>query len=416
MVGSSASVVKAANEYFDTLVKSRFIEMFGKYFNSNEIVLADLCTSIDSGKSYTCGDPRTEVEPAILKLGAVFGGEYNPNENKVVDPDLFKEEFEVKPGDVLFSRKNTYVLVGTAAYVWDTPPKLMLPDLIFRINLNDSVNPIYFVKLINHPLYRVRVTSLAHGAASSMPNISKKELLGLGVPLPPITEQNLFADFVRQVDKSKLLFQQMVSKYDKLVKSRFIEMFGDLQTVQHQKLTEVCVQLGRGKTPKYVEESDCYIIGQACIRWDEIQFDRVRCLDQSKYKQEYELKSGDILFNSTGVGSLGRCCVFINPDKRCYVTDSHVTIIRLISNTINPVFLHHYLSLDHIQTEIYARCVNGSTNQIELNAASFANFDVPVPEISKQNQFADFVRQVDKSKSEILEGIKRLKLQQIAEQ
>lgn len=177
--------------------------MFGKYFNSNEIVLADLCTSIDSGKSYTCGDPRTEVEPAILKLGAVFGGEYNPNENKVVDPDLFKEEFEVKPGDVLFSRKNTYELVGTAAYVWDTPPKLMLPDLIFRINLNDSVNPIYFVKLINHPLYRVRVTSLAHGAASSMPNISKKELLGLGVPLPPITEQNLFADFVRQVDKSK---------------------------------------------------------------------------------------------------------------------------------------------------------------------------------------------------------------------
>lgn len=206
MVGSSVSVVQAANEYFDTLVKSRFIEMFGKYFNLNEIVLADLCTSIDSGKSYTCGDPRTEIEPAILKLGAVFGGEYNPNENKVVDPGLFKEESEVKPGDVLFSRKNTYELVGTAVYVWDTPPKLMLPDLIFRINLKDSVNPIYFVKLINHPLYRVRVTSLAHGAASSMPNISKKELLSLSVPLPPIKEQNQFADFVRQVDKSKLLF------------------------------------------------------------------------------------------------------------------------------------------------------------------------------------------------------------------
>ena len=184
-------------------------------------------------------------------------------------------------------------------------------------------------------------------------------------------------------------------------------MFGDLQTVQHQKLTEVCVQLGRGKTPKYVEESDCYIIGQACIRWDEIQFDRVRCLNQSKYKQEYGLKSGDILFNSTGVGSLGRCCVFINPDKRCYVTDSHVTIIRLISNTINPVFLHHYLSLDHVQAEIYAKCVNGSTNQIELNAASFANFDVPVPEISKQNKFADFVRQVDKSKF-IIEDMAKL--------
>ena len=198
--------------------------------------------------------------------------------------------------------------------------------------------------------------------------------------------------------KSNSVIDAANEYFDSLIKSRFVEMFGDLQTVQHQKLSEICVKLGRGKTPKYVEESDCYIIGQACIRWDEIQFDRVRCLDQSKYKHENELKSGDILFNSTGVGSLGRCCVFINPDKRCYVTDSHVTIIRLISNVINPVFLHHYLSLDYIQTEIYAKCVNGSTNQIELNAASFANFDVPVPEISKQNQFADFVKQVDKSK------------------
>ena len=152
-------------------------------------------------------DPRSGIEPAILKLGAVFGGLYNPDENKVVDPNLFRKELEVRTGDVLFSRKNTYELVGTAAYVWDTPPNLMLPDLIFKINLKDNINPIYFVNLINHPQFRTKVTSLAHGAASSMPNISKKGLLNLNIPVPLINEQCQFADFIKQVDKSKFISQ-----------------------------------------------------------------------------------------------------------------------------------------------------------------------------------------------------------------
>ena len=188
---------------YDELVKSRFIEMFDQYFDSNEIILAELCISIDSGKSFNCGDSRSGDEPAILKLGALLDGVYNSDENKMMDPSLFRKELEVKAGDVLFSRKNTYELVGTAAYVWDTPPNLMLPDLIFRINLKNTINPIYFVNLINHPQFRKRITSLAHGAAASMPNISKKELLNLRIPLPPIELQNQFADFVKQVDKSK---------------------------------------------------------------------------------------------------------------------------------------------------------------------------------------------------------------------
>ena len=202
-VDKSKLIFQQMVSQFDELVKSRFIEMFSQYFNSNEVILADLCTSIESGKSFNCGDSRNGIEPAILKLGAVLGGVYNPDENKVVDSNLFRKELEVRTGDVLFSRKNTYELVGTAAYVWDTPPNLMLPDLIFRINLKDDVNPIYFVNLINHPQFRIRVTSLAHGAASSMPNISKKELLNLSIPVPSINEQSKFADFVKQVDKSK---------------------------------------------------------------------------------------------------------------------------------------------------------------------------------------------------------------------
>jgi type I restriction enzyme S subunit len=92
-----------------------------------------------------------------------------------------------------------------SAYVYETPGNLMLPDLIFRLNTDDSCNRIYLWQLINHDLFRKTVSALANGTASSMPNISKQKLSKLIIPLPPINFQEQFADFVQQADKSKFV-------------------------------------------------------------------------------------------------------------------------------------------------------------------------------------------------------------------
>ena len=181
------------------------------------------------------------------------------------------------------------------------------------------------------------------------------------------------------------------------IKSRFIEMFGAFHPIT--ELEDVCMFVKRGKSATYADSSDYYIVGQACIRLDCIEFNRVRCMDSSKYSDEYVLKFGDVLVNSTGVGSLGRCNAFYNPDGRVYFTDSHVTILRLKMNLMDPLFVKYYLNQNGVQADIYRKCVNGSTNQIELNRGTFAHFLVPVPPLELQNQFADFVRRVDKSKA-----------------
>ena len=191
-------------------------------------------------------------------------------------------------------------------------------------------------------------------------------------------------------------YRAMMDYLDNLVKSRFIEMFNSFSP--SKKVKEVCSFLSRGKSAHYCEDSEYYIIGQACIRTNCIEFDRVRCMDPTKYVPKFELRYGDVLINSTGVGSLGRCNKFYNPDGRTYVTDSHVTILRLNLEMINPDYIRHYINLDKVQAEIYAKCVNGSTNQIELNKGDFSNFMIPLPPISLQNKFSDFVKQVDKSK------------------
>lgn len=192
--------------------KSRFVEMFGdpttnqKRWETKKI--GECLSGIDSGKSFVCSnEPRTGVDAAVLKLSAVTYGEYYPEENKALfDNAMFVENAEVHSGDLLFTRKNTPELVGMCAYVKNTPSKLMMPDLIFRLNTNEFCNKIFLWKLINHTLFRKSIEAIAVGSAKSMSNISKERLGQLMIIVPPLMLQERFAAFVHQTDKSKFSY------------------------------------------------------------------------------------------------------------------------------------------------------------------------------------------------------------------
>lgn len=211
---------KEAISLLDELVKSKFIEMFGNPSINNKGWVVDklstVVSNIENGKSFVCeGFSRSGEYPAILKLSAVTYGIYNSNENKALtDKSLYVESVEVKNGDLLFTRKNTPELVGMSAYVYNTEPNLMMPDLIFRFNTNEKINKIYLWKLINHDLFREKIKSLSNGSAKSMSNISKQRLMELNIPIPPIELQNQFADFVKQVDKLKFEMEQSLKELE----------------------------------------------------------------------------------------------------------------------------------------------------------------------------------------------------------
>lgn len=165
--------------------------------------LAELLSEIDSGWSPVCQDrPVTGNEWGILKLGAVTFGEYRSQENKALIPATEpRPETEVKSGDLLFARKNTHEHVAATAYVWETPSRLLLPDLIFRLQLKPEVpiHPIYLWRVLADADKRREVQSLASGAAGSMPNISKARLLTVSIPVPPLPLQHAFALRVAEI-------------------------------------------------------------------------------------------------------------------------------------------------------------------------------------------------------------------------
>ena len=168
--------------------------------------IRDCLKKIDNGKSFVCSNQAREGEfPAILKLSAATYGEYLPDENKaLLDDDLFDSDVEVRDGDLLFTRKNTPELVGMAAYVYKTPAKLMMPDLIFRLVPNEKINPIFLWQLINCSEFRPIIRKAASGSAQSMSNISKERLGNIQIICPPIIEQEKLLPFMEKVDKSKL--------------------------------------------------------------------------------------------------------------------------------------------------------------------------------------------------------------------
>ena len=193
----------------DELVKSRFIEMFGDPITNEmgweKVQLSTCIESIDNGKSLVCDTSARQGNwPAVLKLSAATYGFYRPEENKaMLDENQFVEDAAVRAGDLLFTRKNTPELVGMCAYVYDTPSRLMMPDLIFRLNTTNRCNKVFLWKLINHNLFRDCIRAISTGSAKSMSNISKERLLNLEIILPPAELQEQFAVFVAQIDKSK---------------------------------------------------------------------------------------------------------------------------------------------------------------------------------------------------------------------
>lgn len=200
----------------DELLKSVFLEMFGDPVRNergwDKVPFSKILAEIESGKSPKCeARQATEDEWGVLKLGSVTSCVYKQEENKALPQDVAPDtRWEVKQGDLLFSRKNTYELVAACAYVFETRSKLLLPDLIFRFVFKDDaeVHPLFIWKLLMAESQRKQVQSLAAGASGSMPNISKANLKQTLLIKPPIELQNEFSGVVGKIEEIKKQYQQ----------------------------------------------------------------------------------------------------------------------------------------------------------------------------------------------------------------
>ncbi|MDQ0828121.1 type I restriction enzyme S subunit [Arthrobacter sp. B2I5] len=214
---------REALAHLDTLTQSMFHFMFGDPTTApHQQPLGQLLASIDSGSSPVSADrPADTDEWGILKLSAITSQTYLETENKALLTTAPDARYEVRTGDVLFTRKNTPNLVAAVVIVRQTRPKLLLPDLIFRLNIADrqSLESEYLQAVMSYPTKRASIQRLAGGAAASMSNISKAKLLTVSIPVPSIELQQTFAIRIAAVERLKEAHRKHLAELDALFAS-----------------------------------------------------------------------------------------------------------------------------------------------------------------------------------------------------
>lgn len=205
-------------EYLDTLIKARFVEMFGDIkVNPNGYQLIKMRNLIASCEAGWSGNgiqrPKKENEIAVLKVSSVTKGYFIPEECKVLDnQDNIKKYISPKKGDLIFSRANTREMVGATAITLEDYPKLILPDKLWRVRFGDKVNVFYMKYMLSSKSIREQFSAVSTGTSGSMFNVSMEKFKSIEIPVAPINLQNQFADFVKQVNKSKVVYQIIINK------------------------------------------------------------------------------------------------------------------------------------------------------------------------------------------------------------
>ena len=186
-------------------------------------------------------------------------------------------------------------------------------------------------------------------------------------------------------------------------------------------LSELCIFLSRGKSPKYSEERLFPVFAQKCnLKDGGISLDQARFLDPStigKWGDDYKLKSGDVLVNSTGTGTVGRTRLF---DECCLgeypfvVPDSHVSVVRTVTE-IDSFYICAILSSNWGQQYLEDNLA-GSTNQKELYIGVLEDMFIPLPPKNEQKKITKeitrwekYVDNIDVVKAELSNHVKQTK-------
>ncbi|MFA7495360.1 MAG: restriction endonuclease subunit S [Acidithiobacillus sp.] len=157
-------------------------------------------TKIEQGWSPQCwSEPAAEDEWGVLKVGCVNREQFDYNEQKRLPLELEPQPiYEIKPRDILMSRGNTLELVGSATFVAEVRPRLLLSDLLYRFRAKpERVEGEFLVLSLRSPNVRYQIERDATGTSPSMKKIGQGIIREFVIAIPPLSEQHEIIAFIK---------------------------------------------------------------------------------------------------------------------------------------------------------------------------------------------------------------------------
>ncbi|MBM2815293.1 MAG: restriction endonuclease subunit [Ignavibacteria bacterium] len=288
------------------------------------------------------------------------------------------------------------------------------------------INP-HFLNLLTSTTEFHKYCQSASVGTTNRNYLQEKRFLNTKIPLPPLEIQNRLVNEYNQLmktaedqeAKAKQL-EQDIENYllselgieiqkteikkglqfvrfkdviywglDKIFKTSF--KISNYDIIKLRDRIDFVMDAFRGKSPKYSSNSNAIILNQKCIRWNEIELEHAKTVDDSWLKfinKNNFTTENDIVINSTGEGTIGRCSVITKPYSNL-MYDSHVLLLRLNELYFNPKYFALLFNSKYVQNQINEVKSAQSTKQTELGLDNLFKLEIPLPPLDKQNEIAE---------------------------
>ena len=320
------------------------------------------------------------------------------------DVPITGEKLVMKKGDILFGRRNTYL---RRAAIAPHDGIFSAHGMIFRPN-TAVMDEDYFPFFISSDYFMNAAIRISVGSLS--PTVNWKTLKELEFDIPDLESQRKSAELLTAANRLKEAYEILLEETDQLVKSQFIEMFGD-EDFPTCKLIDESIVITKGTTPttigfnfsddgvNFVKIEN--ITSEGKFITDGMMYISDECNEAMKRSQ---LKKGDILFSIAG--AIGRSAIVTEEILPANINQA-LAIVRLKEDTkLIKGFLLAALKSEYVEKQYLA--LKRGAAQLNLSLKDVGNFTIPIPHKALQEQFVAFYEQSDKSKFEIKQSIKNI--------
>jgi len=317
------------------------------------------------------------------------------------DVPITGEKLVMKKGDILFGRRNTYLRRASIA---PHDGIFSAHGMIFRPN-TEVIDPDYFPFFISSDYFMNAAIRISVGSLS--PTVNWKTLKELEFDIPDLDSQRKSAELLTAANKLKESYEVLLEQTDQLVKSQFIEVFGELSQNSNnypiKKLSDIA-DYWNGLTYKPSDatenEMDTLVLRSSNIQNGELVFDDnvfVNCT----IKEKLYVQDNDILMCSrNGSAALVGKTAIIKGLKKPTTFGAFMMIIR---SQYYP-YLKTYFELPYFRSQIST----GTSTINQITGKMLNEIQLPVPNMESITKFEHFIQQSDKSKFEIKKSIENI--------
>ena len=367
--------------------------------NMEKVKIGDICEILNGyafkSEKYVSSGIR------ILRIANVQKG-YIEDSTPVFYPEetLGLERYMLEEGDLLISLTGNVGRVATLKQEF-LPAALNQRVACLRVKRKDVLKSFLF-HFLNSGLFESHCVQSSKGVAQK--NMSTEWLKEYEIPLYPIEEQKEIARILDKVGHIINDRKEQLYNLDNLIKSRFVEMFGDTVTnplgwEEHRldEYIEFLTSGSRGWAQYFVDNENELFITIKNVKNNRISLDNIQYIDapNNKEAERTKVKTGDLLISITA--DLGRTGV-VGEDIAtigAYI-NQHLSLVRLNKEKVNPLFVSYFLETEGGKRQFESKNQNGV--KAGLNFDAIKSLRILVPPMGKQEDYLDFVQQVDKLK------------------